>query len=436
MKPLNPYYDGLVIGGGICGMQAALDLGEQGFQVLLVETAPSIGGKMIALNKVFPTLDCSSCICTPRMAESAHHPNIHILTYADVKKVEKRGKTFAVQVERKPRYVVEEDCIGCSRCEQVCPVDVPHEFDVGLGARRAIYIPHGNAIPQVAVLDLDHCTFCGRCEKVCPTNCIDFLQEASLESVEAGAVIVASGLKTTPRGAKAEYGGGKFINVMDSLAMERVQSANGPYGRVLRPSDGKVPRSIAYVHCAGSRDKTLGVPYCSRVCCMYAIKQAVLLKHLVHGVEVTLYYMDIRAFGKNFEQFYQRSKEEGVKFMKGKVGRITELPNKDLMLRVEDVEHGGKLLEPVHDLVVLALGLLPGWHGDNVVPIEEASDGFFLSSDPKLSPVRTTMDGIYAAGVAMGPKDIPDAIVEAGAAAMEAAMYLRRIGVRQTARSA
>lgn len=436
MQPLNSYYDGLIIGGGITGMQAALDMAEHGYKVLLVETEPSIGGKMIALNKVFPTLDCSSCICTPRMAESAHHPNIRILTYADVKKVEKRGKLFSAQIKRKPRYVVEEDCIGCSRCELACPVDVPHEFDMGLGARRAIYIPHSNAIPQVAVLDIDHCTYCGKCEKVCPTNCIDYLQEAILEDIEVGSVIVASGLKTTPRDAKAEYGSGKYANVMDPLAMERVQSSSGPYGRVLRPSDGKVPRSIAYVQCAGSRDKTLGVPYCSRVCCMYSIKQAVLLLHLVPDVEITIYYMDIRAFGKNFEQFYQRAKAEGVKFVKGKVGRICELPNTDLMLRVEDVEHGSKLIEPVHDLVVLALGILPGWHGTDIVPIEAAADGFFSSSDQKLSPVRSSVDGIYVAGVAMGPMDIPDAIVEAGAAAMEAAMYLQRIGVRQMARSA
>lgn len=434
MQPLNPYYDSLVIGGGITGMQAALDIAEQGYQVLLVESEPSIGGKMIALNKVFPTLDCSSCICTPRMAESAHHHNIQILTYADVKQVEKRGKGFAVEIERKARYVVEEDCIGCSRCEQVCPVDVPHEFDFMLGARRAIYIPHGNAIPQVAVLDVDHCTFCGKCEKVCPTNCIDYLQQPETASIEAGAVIVSTGLKTSPRDAKPEYGNGRFSNVMDPMAMERVQSSNGPYGRVLRSSDGKVPRSIAYVQCAGSRDKTLGVPYCSRVCCMYSIKQAILLRHLVHDVDITIYHMDIRAFGKNFEQFYQRAIAEGIKFVKGKVAKITELPNKDLQLRIEDVEHGGKLLEPVHDLVVLALGIVPGWHSNGVVPIEEAADGFFLSTDQKLSPVRSTIDGIYAAGVAMGPKDIPDAIVEAGAAAMEAAMYLTRMGVRRGAR--
>jgi len=432
MQPLKSYYDGVVIGGGITGMQAALDLGEQGYEVLLVEREPSIGGKMIALNKVFPTLDCSSCICTPRMAESAHHSNIRILTYSEVRRVEKRGKGFSINLECKPRYVVEEDCIGCSRCEQVCPVDAPHEFDEKLGARRAVYIPHGNAIPQVAVLDANYCTFCGKCEKICPTNCIDFAQLPTQEKVEAGTVIVATGLKTTPIDAKPEYGGGKFLNVMDPMAMERVQSSNGPYGRVLRPSDGKVPKSIAYVQCAGSRDETLGVPYCSRVCCMYAIKQAILLKHLVQDLDITIYYMDIRAFGKNFEQFYRRAiEEEGVKFVKAKVAKIIEQPNKDLLLRVEDMEHGGVRREVRHDIVVLSLGTLPAWHAAGVIDIAEASDGFFECVAQKISPTRSTMDGVFIAGVATGPKDIPDSIVEAGAAAMEAAMYLERSGVRR-----
>ena len=431
MQPLNTYYDGLVIGGGITGMQAALDMGEQGYKVLLVETEPSIGGKMIALNKVFPTLDCSSCICTPRMAESAHHPNIRILTYADVKKVEQHGKSFTVDIERKPRYVVEEDCIGCSRCEQVCPVDAPHEFDMGLGVRRAIYIPHGNAIPQVAVLDPNYCVFDGNCAKVCPTDCIDFTQRPEELPVEVGAVIITTGLHITPMDAKKEYGGTKYVNVMNPLAMERVQSSNGPYGRVLRPSDGKIPRSIAYVQCAGSRDKSLGVPYCSRVCCMYALKQAVMIKHELHDTEIALYYMDIRAFGKGFEQFYRRAKAEGIRVVKAKVAKITEDANQDLILRVELIDEGGRVAEIRHDLVVLSQGLIPGWHAQGVIPVEEDEDGFFKIPQLAIRPVKTTQDGIFVAGVATGPKDIPDAIVEAGAAAMEAAMYLERTQVKQ-----
>jgi len=420
-----------VIGSGIAGMQAALDLAEQGHEVLLIEKGPSIGGIMVGLNKVFPTLDCSSCICTPRMAEASHHPRITLSTYTEVQQVERNGQGFTARLLMKPRYLREEDCIGCSKCEHACPVDVPHEFEYGLGARRAIYIPHANAIPQVAVLDVEHCTFCGRCARACPTDCIDYLQEAEEVEVSVGAVIVASGLTITPMDAKSEYGGGKLKNVMNPLAMERVQSSNGPYGRVLRPSDGKIPRRIAYVQCAGSRDKSIGVPYCSRVCCMYAIKQALLTKHYIPGVEVTLYYMDIRAFGKGYEQFYRRAKEEGVQVVKGKVATITEDKEQNPIVRVELLDEGGRVVEATYDLVVLSQGLVPGWQPGDRLPAELADDGFFEIPELKIHPTRSTIPGIYIAGVAAGPKDIPDAIVEAGSAAMEASMYLKYVREQQ-----
>ncbi len=424
MTELKKNYDSLVIGGGIAGMQAALDLAEQGYDILLVEKDPSIGGVMVGLNKVFPTLDCSSCICTPRMAESAHNPHIRIQTYTEVKAVEPLNVGFRVRLQKKPRYVIESKCIGCSQCERVCPVDVPHEFDYGLGARRAIYIAHGNAIPQVAVLDPTYCTFCGRCEKVCPTHCIDYTQQPEDVEVEVATIIVTTGLQITPMDRKAEYGGGKLINVMNPMAMERIQSSNGPYGRPLRPSDGKVPRRIAYVQCAGSRDRSIGVPYCSRVCCMYALKQALLLRHYIHDVDVTIYHMDIRAFGKGYEQFYRRVMREGVRVVKGKVARITEVENRDLLLRVELLDEEGRVAEERYDLVVLSQGLIPAWQGDGVLAAELDEDGFFRSISPKISPALSSCRGVFIAGVAAGPKDIPDAIVEAGAAAMEAAIYL------------
>jgi heterodisulfide reductase subunit A len=385
---------------------------------------------MVGLNKVFPTLDCSSCICTPRMAESAHHPRIQLATYAEVRGVEPHNGGFAARIERKARYVDEDACIGCSKCELVCPVDVPHEFDYGLGARRAIYIAHGNAIPQKAILDIEHCIFCGKCEKVCPTDCIDFAQEPEEVTTEVGTVIIATGLQITPMNRKPEYGGDRLVNVMSPLAMERVQSSNGPYGRVLRPSDGKIPRSIAYVQCAGSRDRSIGVPYCSRVCCMYALKQALLMRHYIHDVEVTLYHMDIRAFGKGYEQFYRRAVAEGVRVIKGKVAKIDEVDNHDLVVRVELLDEGGRVEERRHEVVVLSQGLVPGCHLTGVLPVAEADDGFLLTPDPKLNPSHTTVEGIFVAGVAAGPKDIPDAIVEAGEAAMAAATYLhgRRTG--------
>ncbi len=423
MGELKNRYDVLVIGGGIAGMQASLDLGEQGYKVLLVEKDPSIGGIMVGLNKVFPTLDCSSCICTPRMAETAHHRNITIQSYTEIEKVEKKGRGFSVKLLEKPRYVVLEDCIGCSLCEYECPVDVPHEYDYDLGARRAIYIPHANAIPQVAVLDVEHCTFCGKCVKVCPTDCIDYTQEARHLDLEVGAVVVASGTTITPMGAKKEYGGDKLANVMNPLAMERVQSSNGPYGHILRPSDGKVPKSIAYVQCAGSRDKTLGISYCSRVCCMYALKQAILTK--AYGdVDITIYHMDIRAFGKGFEQFYRRAMNDGINIVKAKVAKITEDEEKNPIVRIEMIDDDGRVEEVKHDLVILSQGLVPKWHPDGQLPAEEDTDGFFRIPDSKIHPTVSTTDGIFIAGVAAGPKDIPDAIIEAGSAAMEAAIYL------------
>ena len=433
MADIKERYDGLVIGGGIAGMQAALDLAGQGFEVLLVEQQPSIGGVMVGLNKVFPTLDCSSCICTPRMAEVAHHERIDLLTYTDVQKVEALNPGFRVRVLKKPRYVVEADCIGCSLCELACDVYVPHEFDYQLGARRAIYIPHANAIPQVAVLDPEHCMFDGACAKVCPKDCIDFTQLPEERAIEVGTVIVASGLQITPMNAKKEYGGDKYVNVMNPLAMERVQSSNGPYGHVLRPSDGKVPKSIAYVQCAGSRDASIGVPYCSRVCCMYALKQAVMIKHELHDTEVTIYHMDIRAFGKGYEQFYRRAMVEGIRVVKAKVARIVEVENRDLSLRVELIDEGGRVADIRHDLVVLSQGVIPGWHPGDVLPVPEARDGFFEVPELATKPARSPVDGIFLAGVATGPKDIPDAIVEAGAAAMEAAMYLDRTKIGQAA---
>jgi heterodisulfide reductase subunit A len=431
MAKIKERYDGLVLGGGIAGMQAALDLAGQGFDVLLVEKEPSIGGVMVGLNKVFPTLDCSSCICTPRMAETAHHERINVQAYTEVEEIRREGDGFRVKLIKKPRYVVEEDCIGCSKCELACTMLAPHEFDYGLGARGGIYIPHGNAIPQVAVLDPNYCIFDGACARACPTDCIDFTQLPEEVSVEVGAVIIATGLKVTPMNAKKEYGGGKHLNVMNPLAMERVQSSNGPYGHVLRPSDGKIAKSVAYVQCAGSRDKSIGVPYCSRVCCMYALKQGIMIKHHRHETEVTIYHMDIRAFGKGYEQFYRRAMAEGIRVVKAKVGKITEEANHDLTLRVELIDEGGRVADVRHDLVVLSLGTIPGWRPNGRVPAEADDDGFFRIREVTTRPANSSRDGIFVAGVATGPKDIPDSIVEAGAAAMEAAMYLDRTWSRR-----
>jgi heterodisulfide reductase subunit A len=423
--------DGLVIGGGIAGLQAAIDLADQGFKILIVEKEPSIGGKMIALSKVFPTLDCASCICTPRMAAAAHHANITIMTYSEVRETKRCERGFEVTILRKPRYVNEGDCTGCRLCEYACPMELPHEFEGNLGMRKAIYVPFSNAIPQVALLDMDNCILCGRCETACPTGAVNYLQEPEEITVRAGAIILATGYEMTPIDAKEQYGQGRLGNVLSALTIERLLAPHGPYGRMLRPSDGKIPDSIAYVQCAGSRDQSLGVPYCSRVCCMYAIKQAMLLSGALPLVDITIYYMDIRAFGKGFEQFYQNAKTMGIEFVKAKVAGITEDEEQNPIVRIEVMDEDGRVEERKHDMVVLSLGMVPARNGDDVLPTCSAEDGFIHCPDPKLAPCRTDTEGVFVAGTAAGPKDIPDSIVEAGAAAVEAAIYLRRNG-RQT----
>lgn len=422
----NTKVDTLVIGGGIAGMQASLDLADQGYRVALVEKAPSIGGKMIGLSKVFPTLDCCSCITTPKMSAVAHHNNIKLLTYSEVQSVMRAGNGFVAQVLQKPRYVREDDCTGCRSCELVCPLDVPDdENESGRTAHRVIYVPFSTAVPQKALIDLDYCIYCGKCMQACPKDAIDFSQKAEVLEVEATTILMATGYEVTPLDAKKEYGGGKLRNVIDGLMMERLLAPTGPYGRVLRPSDGKQPGSIAYVQCAGSRDETLGVPYCSRVCCMYAIKQAMLLSGTLPMAEITIYYMDIRTFGKGYEQFYQNAKAMGIEFVKGKVARISEDVHQNPVVRVELVDDNSRVVERKHDMVVLSVGMLPGLNATTTYDVPVSDDGFINLPDYNLHPTQTSQPGIFAAGTATGPMDIVDSIMTAGAAASEAAAYMQ-----------
>jgi heterodisulfide reductase subunit A len=416
--------DVLVVGAGIAGLQTALDLADRGYGVLIVDREPSIGGKMIALSKVFPTMDCSSCITTPRMSAVAHHDNITTWTYTEIDRVEPDGDGFRAHLTRKARYVDEDLCIGCRLCEYACPVELPHEFEGNMGARRAAYIPFGTAIPQTALIDIDACVYCGKCEKACPTDAIAWDQRPLGVELRARAVVLATGYQTTALDAKKEYSGGKAANVLGGLDMERLLAPNGPYGRVLRPSDGKIPDNVAYVQCAGSRDESLGVPYCSRVCCMYAIKQAMLLSGALPLADITVYYMDIRAFGKGYEQFFQTARSMGINFVKAKVARIDEEPNGDLRLRVEMIEEDGRVAEPVHDMVVLSVGLKPGDDPRRFVGVDLDEYGFVASPQAKLDATLTSLPGIVAAGAAIGPKDIVDSIVEASAAATKVAMRL------------
>ena len=422
--------DVLVVGGGIAGLQAALDLADQDLHVLVAERKPSIGGRMISLSKVFPTLDCASCITTPKMSAAAHHPNIELMTHTEVAGISDSPDGHTVRLIRNPTYVDNDLCIGCRQCEYACKVEYPDPYEDGLGATRAIAVPFSNAIPQKAVLNPDHCIGCGTCMRVCPTDAVRYDQQPETIRVEAGAVIVASGFQLNPLTVKPQYNAQRSKNIISALTMERLLAPHGPYGRVLRPSDGKIPDNIAYVQCAGSRDLSIGVPYCSRVCCMYAIKQAMLLSGALPLADITIYYMDIRAFGKGYEQFYQNAKAMGVQFIRGKVARIEPAEGGDLLVRVEAMEEeGGPVVENRHDLVVLSQGIVPQWNPSECSNLTPAEDGFVHVPDPT-NPTVTNQEGIFVAGVAGGPKDIVDTILEAGTAAMQASRYLhqRRAG--------
>ncbi len=416
-------FDAVVIGGGIAGLQAALDLAGQGFKTAVVEKDASIGGKMIRLSKVFPTLDCASCITTPKMAAAAHHDNITLFTCCDVTALGRDGRGVEARVTQRPRYVDVTACIGCRKCEYACPVLVPDPEQGGFSGRKAIRIPFSNAIPQKAVLDVENCMLCGACAKVCPTKAIRYDQKPEEFTIRARAAVLATGFELSPVGDKNQYGRGEIPNVIDSLQMERLLAPHGPYGRVLRPADGKIPDSIAYVQCAGSRDLSMGVSYCSRVCCMYAIKQAMLLSGSLPLADITIYYMDIRAFGKNYEQFYQNAKAMGIEFVKAKVASLDAGEGGSVAVRFED-QAGEGITTREHDLVVLSMGMLPGFTPAGVCRVDLGGDGFIRTVKPKTAPSLTSMDGVFVAGVAAGPKDIVDTITEAGAAAMEAAKYL------------
>lgn len=417
--------DALVVGGGIAGMQSALDLADQGYQVALVEKEASIGGKMIALSKVFPTLDCCSCITTPKMSAVAHHENIQLLTYCEIQAVDENDNGFVAEVLKKPRYVIEDLCTGCRQCEYVCPIDVPNAFDLNLGAHRVIRVPFSTAVPQKAVLDMDYCLLCGKCEKECPVDAIDFTQTPEAFEIEARTILLGTGFALTPTDAKQEYGAGQLANVVNALLVERLLAPTGPYGHVLRPGDGKEPDSIAYVQCAGSRDQTLGVEYCSRICCMYAIKQAMLLSGSLPLADITIYYMDIRTFGKGYDQFYQNAKAMGIEFIKGKVAKITEDENMNPVVRVELIDEGSQVVERTHDLVVLSVGMIPDYDPQPLYGVAVADDGFVATPSPNISPCVTERPGMFVTGTASGPMDIVDSIVMAGAAAAEAAAYLQ-----------
>ena len=430
-RPARESYDVLVIGAGISGIEAAIDLGDMGFRVLLTDKEPTIGGKMNLLSKVFPTLDCASCISGTKMSGASHHPNVTLLTYSDVEKIIKVEEgVFEARITERPRYVDSALCTCCGQCEEACPIIVPRELDFGLRGRKAIYIPFDTAVPKKAVVDMDNCIYCLQCERTCPAGAIDFLQTPKEHRVKVGSVILAPGFRLFPAELKKDYHYGEYANVVTSMQKDRLLGPTKPYNALVRPSDGKEPRNVAYILCVGSRDSSLGNPRCSQVCCMYSIKQAQLIMGALLAANVTIYYMDIRAYGKGFEEFYQQGRAMGVRFVRGKVAKIEERENGDLDVVYSDTRGTGGVARATHDLVALSVGLLPNQGMAELFENEKLQlddAGWVALKDDSRSGVRTSIDGVYVAGCASGPKDIPDSVLEAAAAASECSSYLSRV---------
>jgi heterodisulfide reductase subunit A len=431
---INP--NTLVVGGGIAGIQAALEIADAHHQVYLVERTPSIGGHMSQLDKTFPTLDCSSCILTPKMSLVGSHPYIKLMTYSEVEEVSGYIGNFKVKIRKKARYVDEEKCTGCGVCQTKCPYKVDSEFEAGVGKRKAIYTPFPQAVPNIPVIDREHCVYflkgkCRACEKFCEAGAIDFEQKDEIVEVEVGSIIITTGFNTFDPTPIYHYGYKQLNNVITSLEFERLVSASGPTGGNIVLKDGSTPKSIAILHCVGSRDENYH-RYCSRVCCMYALKYSHLIKEKI-GAEVYQMYIDMRCFGKGYEEFYKRLSEEEVRFIRGKVAEITDRAiteeEKDkLVVVAEDTLMANIVRLPV-DMVILCVALEPQPDVEAVARlfnISRSADGFFLERHPKLDPVATMTDGIFVAGCCQGPKDIPDTVAQASAAAARALAMISR----------
>lgn len=428
----------LVIGGGIAGMQSALTSANAGYDVYLVEREATIGGHMAKFDKTFPTLDCAACIMTPKMVEVAQHENIRLLTWSEVESVEGFVGNYTVKIKQKPRYVDEDKCTGCGTCIEKCPAKrIASEFDEGLSNRTAIFSPFPQAVPKIPVIDASNCIVlgknkkCGACVKFCETGAIDFDQKPEYLELTIGAIIVATGFKAFDPTPLSAYGYGRFPEVYTSLEFERLNNATGPTSGKIQQKNGDVPERIAIVHCVGSRDANHH-KYCSRVCCMYSMKFA----HLVHektGAEIWEFYIDVRAPGKLYEEFYNRVQEEGVHFVRGRVAEITDVtdrPEDDgkLVVVAENTLTRRTSRIPV-DMVILGVGLEPAEKSEDIgrlVGVSRDGDGWFNELHAKLAPVSTPVSGVFLAGCCQGPKDIPDSVAQSIAAAGEAVALLSK----------
>ena len=431
-KPLFPIKvpvtkTALVIGGGIAGIQAALDIANAAQKVVMVEREPSIGGHMSQLSETFPTLDCSQCIITPRMVEIAQHPNITLYTYAEVESLTGFIGNFTARIRKKAKSIDEKACTGCGECATACPIKkISSEFNAGLGLRSAIYIPFPQAVPNKPVIDRSRCSYfkngkCKFCQTKCPANAIHFDQQDELIDVEVGSVVVATGFNIKETSFFPEYGYGKYKDVLTGLQFERLLSASGPtLGEPRRPSDGAVPKKIVFIACAGSRDPAKGIEYCSKICCMYTAKHAMLYKHKVHGGDAYVFYMDIRAGGKGYDEFVRRAiEEDNVNYIRGRVSRVFERGGK-LIVRGADTLLGAQPVEIEADMVVLATAGVASEGAEELAQklhVSYDAHHFFSEAHPKLRPVETNTAGIFLAGACQAPKDIPDSVGQASAAA-------------------
>jgi len=415
----------LIVGGGIAGITAALELGYLGHKVHVVERKPSIGGNMAKLTKVFPTLDCAQCILTPRMAEVGRNPNVRLLTYSEVQEVSGRPGNYTVKVSMKPRGVDTETCRSCGVCTKVCPVTVLDEFNEDLSERKAAYIEFPQAVPSTYVIDFDACTKCAKCEQMCPSKSINLEDKGKAVELNVGAIIMATGYELYDANMLKIYGYGVYKDVITMMDLERLTSASGPTGGFIKRADGSDVKKMAIILCAGSRDKNY-VPYCSRICCMYSLKQAFLLKKML-GIDVYIYYTDIRATGKGYEELYWRDEEAGVVFIRGEVAEIWKKNNGKLIVLAEDTLMG-EVREDEFDLVALATPMVPASGLKELagkMRLSLGEEGFVQEKHPKLDPVDSLVTGIFACGCALSPKDVRDTVSDALGAAAKASLFLK-----------